>query len=265
MTSARAIGTGFEYRVGGWFQKRTNWQARKNTFSGANALYEEEVGKYDVRAFGVGPLRRIFLQIECKQTTNQVEHSIQKAWFDKLSFENDEYTVFSYKNHRVNYTALPESVYRKLFQCPEGALWLGKEQLQSKGEGSFSVKKALLIANEYLLFRFKGCDELYIIFDFEKLIEQIEKRGYVKELFDKMTMLEKLKIVNEPEDLTQFYIENEKLMTPREKRVYWQKVERIMNESHDKDVYEILEATYGWISHTIECPSCKTKQRTMRI
>lgn len=265
MTSQRQIGASFEYRIGGWFQKRTNWQARKNTFSGANALYEEEVGKYDVRAFGIGPLRRIFLQIECKQTTNPNEHSVQKAWFDKLCFENDEYTVFSYKNHRINYTALPESVYCKLFQRPEGVLWLGKEQLQSKGEGSFSVKKEYLIKNESLLFRFKGCDELYFIFDFERLIEQIEKRGYVKELFDKMTMLEKLKVVNDPGDLTQFYLENEKLMTPREKRVYWQKIERIMNEAHDKDIYEILEATYGWISHKINCPKCNEEIRTMRI
>jgi hypothetical protein len=246
-------------------QKRNNWESRKNSFSGANNLYEEEVGKYDIRAWGVGPLRRIFLQIECKTTTNSEDHSIKREWFEKLDFSNDEYTVFSYKNHRTNYTALPISVYKLLFsteELPEAAQKL--TVALSRGEDSITVKKSILEKTTYFLFQFKG-SETYMIFDLAILLDRIEKRGYQSERFEKMTMLEKLKVVNEFEDLTQFYKENKDKMTPREKRVYWQKVERLMNESHDKDVYEMLEATYGWVSHELRCPKCDHRFRTMRV
>jgi len=270
MTSQRQIGTSFEYRIGSVLQKKNNWQSRKNSFSGANALYEEEVGKYDVRAWGEGPHRRIFLQLECKTTINSEDHSIKKEWFDKLDFLNDEYTVFSYKNHRTNYTVLPDDLYRTLICKGAQEVFVDLRVFQSKGEDSFTVKKSILLehikdSRGHVGFRFKNRDTLYHIFDFDELIEAIERRGYQIERFEKMTMLEKLKVINEAEDLTQFYKENESLMTPREKRVYWQKIERVMNEAHDKDVYEMLEATYGWISHELQCPKCDHRFRTMRV
>ena len=105
---SKTIGDGFEYRVRDWFRTQ-GWSSERNPLSGASEQLKKLVAKHDVRASKNG----LFLQLECKKTNNTQKHKLQRIWYEKVDFTNDEFIVFGFGRSPI-YCCIPLEIYREL-------------------------------------------------------------------------------------------------------------------------------------------------------
>lgn len=238
-------GTSYEYRVRN-FLRSLGWDAHRNDLSGASKQIAMLVAKHDVRASKNG----IFLQLECKKTKAKEEHKIERIWFTKIDFTNDEFLVFAF-GRSPHYAMVPELAYQML---DKGYVPVAP-RYEATGKTQFNCKRAWFDEDLVVVIDWKPF-ERYIATTLEHIIGLIEARG-------PLAVLKPMDIINSAKEigpLVDWYRQYKNRLTNLEKCHYYGKLHRLEHNIGD-EVSPEFKASVQWWRDTSDdvmtkCPHC---------
>lgn len=239
-------GTNYEYRVRDWFRDN-KWESERNDLSGASKQIAMLVAKHDVRASKQG----IFLQLECKKTKAKDEHKIERVWFTKIDFTNDEFLVFAF-GRSPHYAMVPESVYQSL----DSEYVPVAPRYEATGKTQFNCKRAWFEDELVVVIDWKPFETRYVATTLEHLIELIEVRGPLAVL----KPMDEINAAKEIGPLVEWYQQYKNRLTNLEKCHYYGKLHRLEHNITD-EVSPEYKASVQWWRDTSDdvmtkCPHC---------
>jgi len=243
--ASKSRGDSFEYRVRNWF-KKIGWDSERNPLSGASEQLKVLVAKHDVRASKNG----IFLQVECKKTAGISTHKLQRIWYEKIDFRNDEFLAFAFGRSPI-YCIVPLTTYQTLF--PDAPT---TPKFTAKGQKQFTFHRKWVDEEDPLVFYWKTYDELYVATLLENWIEAIENRGPLENLMP----VDTIKGATDAKLLTVWFKKNEVRLTNEEKCLYYGKLHRLEHGIKDQPNHQFLAEVQWWRDTSgdfvMHCPHC---------
>jgi hypothetical protein len=238
-------GTSYEYRVRNWFQER-GWEAERNPLSGASDQISETTGKHDVRAKKAG----LFLQIECKKTGAEDKHKLQRIWFEKIDFKNDEFLVFAF-SRSDHYAIITQGIYKAL--NPD--FLEDTPRYTAEGASQFTFHRAWLNAEDPVCFLWKDYGEIYVATELSKFIALLEKRGPLETL----NPIDVIKATDDIPKLLEWYKIHKHRLTNKEKHFYYNKL-CMLEEGCTGPSREFIASQQFWRDTSddivMKCPHC---------
>ena len=244
--TAKCRGTSYEYRVRNWFCAH-GWDAERNALSGASQQISDALGKHDVRA----QKGRIFLQIECKKTGVREIHKVQREWFDKINFNNDEFLVLAFSKS-PHYIMMPASIYKEVFPN----FYLEQARYTIKGGTVFGLHRSWLDAEDPMTLFWEQYDTFYVITNLETFIPALEKRGPLQRL----SFIDVIKMSKSAEELAAWYQNTRHRLTNYEKSLYYAKLHRLENNIVEDPSKDFVSSVQWWRDTSkdfvLQCPHC---------
>jgi len=242
-------GTSYEYRVRNWFRDK-GWQSERNNLSGASEQVAEHISKHDVRAYSNGG---IFLQLECKKTASPDKHTLQREWFGKLDFNNDELLVFAFGNS-PHYIIVPEILYASL----DPSFVTGTSRYTAEGYAQFAFQRSWLDDEDPVCFLWQDYSTIYVATLLEKYIDLLEKRGPLEKI-DPAEVIKAATVAN-LKGLVEWYKIHKHRLTNREKFLYYEKLCRLEEGDSGQLSRQAVVESQWWRDTSsdvvMKCPHC---------